>query len=87
MDDNAYKKSFGGGTLTDDLKNLLKAFDMPLKAESISKDDVLLAARSDKKNEGDGMRLILLSEAGKAVIESGVSDDAVLLGIGEVLAS
>ena len=65
---NSEKEGLTAGGTAEEVKNLLKKFNLPHKVEGIRKEDLIEVLAMDKKNIGKTMNLILLKDIGEAFI-------------------
>ena len=76
---------YGGGSISflEKIKESISEFGLPVSIAGgkLSAEDILAAARSDKKVEQGKLKFILLSELGKSVIDKGVTDQELLSAI------
>lgn len=57
--------------------NLLKYFDLPIKAEKFNSDDIYAQMLSDKKNRNNKIHLVLIKEMGNAYTEKNLDADTI----------
>ncbi len=65
----------------DAVLSLLRQFDLPVFADGLSDEDILLASRSDKKRIAGKIQFIVLDAIGHARIEPDLKDEQILTGI------
>lgn len=68
-----------------ELRQLLRAFHIPVSIEGIDEAAVLAATKNDKKMDGGKIKFILLRRVGDAYIDREVSQDDMKLGLRAIL--
>ncbi len=63
--------------LVDRQRNVLKSYDLPVRASGLDVDEIISATKSDKKTRGGAIRWVLLNGAGSATTRRDVPDDIV----------
>ena len=78
------------GMISEDLitrqRLLLERFNLPIRADGVSADDVLQAMSRDKKTVGGSNRFVLLEDVGKAAVRSDVPRELVETTVRELVA-
>lgn len=69
----------------EDIRNLLKCYGIPAAASGLTADELLDAARSDKKMVNGRIRFILLRAVGEAFTDLSVSDEEILAAASVIL--
>ncbi len=69
----------------EEIRQALISFGLPVTTEGLDREEVLHAARKDKKAENGRMRFILMKRFGEACIASDVSDEEILNALKEVV--
>ena len=68
-----------------EVRDMFVPFGLPISVEDIDAEEILKLTRSDKKAmSGEGIRFVLLKRVGKAYIDTKVTDEEILAGIGEI---
>lgn len=67
-----------------EIRDMFVPFNLPISIENIEPAEILRLTKSDKKMSHKGIKFILLKKAGKAVIDSTVTDEEILEAINEI---
>lgn len=68
-----------------DILSTLTAFGLPVKAPGLTAGDILKVSKSDKKMDRGRVKFILLDGIGNAVIDTGITDEELLLAADSIL--
>ena len=66
------------------IENLLAEFGLPTRCQGVNPDDIIKAARFDKKTTGGQIGWVLLKDIGQGVVNQPVADDIVRKVLGEM---
>ncbi len=67
-----------------EIRDMFVPFGLPISAEEMDKENVAALTASDKKNDENGLKFILLEGIGNAVIKRDVSREEMLLALSEL---
>ncbi len=67
-----------------EIRDMFVPFGLPISADELDIDRIIEIAHSDKKNDGNFVRFILLKKIGKAFIESDITDDEMRAALEEL---
>ncbi|MDF2589687.1 MAG: hypothetical protein K0S41_3528 [Anaerocolumna sp.] len=81
----SYKRNYISKEELLDIVNTIESFELPISVSGISAEEVLKVTSYDKKNESGKLKFILLTQVGKAVIDTTVSTDELLEAINYVI--
>ncbi len=70
-----------------EIRDMFVPFDLPITVRDIVPEEVLRLTKNDKKMDQGKIRFILLKDIGKGVIDTTVTDEEILAGIGEIFVS
>ncbi len=70
-----------------EIRDMFVPFDLPITVRDIDPQEILKLTKNDKKMDGGKIRFVLLKKIGKAVVETDVTDEELLAGIGEIYVS
>ena len=69
----------------EDIRNLLRAYGLPVTTDGIDAEEILHITKSDKKMSNGQIRFILLKSLGQACICDDVTDEEILMGIRSIM--
>ncbi|MBR2259140.1 MAG: 3-dehydroquinate synthase [Blautia sp.] len=69
----------------DEIRSGLVSFGLPVKVEGLTREEILAAMKKDKKKENGRIKFILPDGIGKAIMETGLSEEELAAGIDEIL--
>lgn len=67
-----------------EIRDMFVPFYLPISVDHICPEEILKLTKSDKKMEGGKIKFILLKKAGKAVIDTNVTDEEILAAVNEI---
>lgn len=67
-----------------EIRDMFVPFNLPISIDDIDPEEILKNTKSDKKQDGNTTRFILLKKVGKAYIDTTIKDEEILAGIGEI---
>ena len=68
-----------------EIRDMFVPFGLPISIDGITAQDVMKLVKSDKKSDGEMIQYILLKKAGKAFIDTSVTDEEILNAIEELI--
>ena len=68
-----------------EIRDMLVPFNLPISLTDIDPQEILKLTKSDKKMDQGKIKFILLKKAGKAIIDTSVTDEEILAGIKELI--
>ncbi|MBR6316776.1 MAG: 3-dehydroquinate synthase [Lachnospiraceae bacterium] len=83
----SYKRQFLSFDEYYEIRDMFVPFDLPITVRDIDPQEILKLTKNDKKMDGGKIRFVLLKKIGKAVVETDVTDEELLAGIGEIYVS
>lgn len=70
-----------------EIRDMFVPFGLPISIENIDSEEILKAARSDKKMENGKIKFVLLKQIGEAVTDSTVTFEEMEAALKEILYS
>lgn len=67
-----------------EIRDMFVPFYLPISVDNIDPEEILRLTKADKKMEAGTIKFVLLKKIGKAVINTGVTDDEILAAINEI---
>ncbi|MCM1144652.1 MAG: 3-dehydroquinate synthase [Blautia sp.] len=67
-----------------EIRDMFVPFNLPISIDKIDPEEILALTKSDKKMASGQIRFILLKKIGKAVIDTGVTDEDILNAVKEI---
>ena len=68
-----------------EIRDMFVPFHLPISIEDIDPKQILKITKSDKKQDTDGLKFILIKKIGKAIINKEVTDEEIVNAVKEIL--